>query len=78
MSIAEYKESIKNLIDNIQSEALLKAWKLQLERDVQQEHEVEFSEEEWNLVQEGLEDYANNNMISFEDFISKRKGTLTI
>ena len=73
MSIAEYKESIKKLVDNTESEALLKSWKFLLERDIKEESEVEFTEEEWNLVQEGITEYGNNEMISFEEFISKRK-----
>ena len=73
MSIAEYKESIKKLVDNTESEALLKSWKFLLERDIKEESEAEFTEEEWNLVQEGITEYGNNEMISFEEFISKRK-----
>jgi len=73
MSIAEYKESIKKLVDNTESEALLRSWKFMLERDINETTETEFSEEEWNLVQEGVTEYGNNEMISFEEFISKRK-----
>lgn len=73
MSIAEYKESIKKLVDNTESEALLKSWKFLLERDTQEKSEADFTDEEWNLVQEGITEYGNNEMISFEEFISKRK-----
>jgi len=73
MCITEYKESIKKLVDNTESEALLKAWKFQLERDTKESLEAAFTEDEWNLVQEGPAEYGNNEMISFEEFISKRK-----
>ena len=37
MSIAEYKESIKKIVDATDDEALLKGWKILLERDLEQE-----------------------------------------
>ena len=73
MSIAEYKESIKKIVDATDDEALLKGWKILLERDLEQENEVEFTDEEWLQIQKGLEDYRRNETISFEEFINKRK-----
>ncbi len=73
MSISEYKESIKKIIDATDNEALLKWWKTQLEHDIRPGNEVEFSDGEWLLIQEGVEEYGKNETISFEEFISKRK-----
>ena len=52
---------------------LLKHWKKQLEWDMQHRNEIEFSQEEWNLVQEGLADYKNGDVLSLEEFINKRE-----
>ena len=57
MSLNEYKEAIKNLVDATNSETLLKHWKKQLEWDVENPNEVELSDEEWSFVQEGITDY---------------------
>jgi len=73
MSVNEYKEAIKSLIDSTNNEMLLKHWKKQLEWDVEHENEIELSSEEWSLVQEGITDYENGELISLEEFISKRK-----
>ena len=73
MSVTEYKEAIKSLIDSTNNEALLRHWKKQLESDVENQNEIELSSEEWSLVQEGIADYKNGEVISLEDFISKRK-----
>jgi hypothetical protein len=73
MSLAEYKESIKKIVDATDDEALLKGWKILLEHDLKQENEVEFTDEEWLQIQKGLEDYRRNETISFEEFINKRK-----
>ena|GEM_PF-2101011 len=73
MSIADYKESIKKLVDSTNNEDLLKGWKTQLEHDLEADNEFEFDEEEWRLVQEGLDEYARGETISFEEFINKRK-----
>ena len=73
MSVREYKEAIKSLIDSTNNEILLKHWKKQLEWDVEHENEIELSSEEWSLVQEGITDYENGELISLEEFISKRK-----
>ena len=73
MSVSEYKEAIKSLIDSTDNEMLLKRWKKQLEWDVEHENEIELSSEEWSLVQEGVTDYENGELISLEEFISKRK-----
>jgi len=73
MSVNEYKEAIKSLIDSTNNEMLLKHWKKQLEWDVEHENEIELSSEEWSLVQEGVTDYENGELISLEEFISKRK-----
>jgi len=73
MSVNEYKEAIKSLIDSTNNEMLLKHWKKQLEWDVEHENEIELSSEEWSLVQEGITDYENGELISLQEFISKRK-----
>ena len=73
MSISKYKESIKKIIDATNNEALLKGWKTQLEHDIKSDNEVEFSDEEWLLIQEGVKEYGKSETISFEEFISKRK-----
>ena len=73
MSVNEYKEAIKSLIDSTNNEMLLKHWKKQLEWNVEHENEIELSSEEWSLVQEGVTDYENGELISLEEFISKRK-----
>lgn len=73
MSVSEYKEAIKNIIDSTNNETLLKHWKKQLECDMENQDAIELSDEEWNLVQEGIADYKNGEVISLEEFISKRK-----
>jgi hypothetical protein len=73
MSLIEYKESIKSLIDSTTDELLLKYWKEQLEWDLQHQNELELSAEEWALIQEGIIDYENGNVLSLDEFISKRK-----
>lgn len=73
MSVNEYKESIRHLIDITDDEVLLQHWKKQLEWDVEHQHDVTLSDEEWNLVEEGLADYEKGEVISLEGFISKRK-----
>jgi hypothetical protein len=54
MSVSEYKEAIKSLIDSTNNETLLKYWKKQLEWDFGNQNEIELSSEEWSLVQEGI------------------------
>lgn len=73
MSVNEYKEAIKNIIDSTDNEVLLKHWKIRLECDMENQDAIELSDEEWNLVQEGIADYKNGEVISLEEFISKRK-----
>ncbi len=73
MSLREYQESIKSLIDSTTNEMLLKHWKKQLEWDVKHQNELELTDEEWNLVQEGIADYENGEVMSLEEFINKRK-----
>ena len=73
MSLTEYKESIKSLVDSTTDEVLLKYWKEQLESDLQHQNELELSAEEWALIQEGIIDYENGNVLSLDEFISKRK-----
>lgn len=70
MNISVYKESIKKIIDATNNEKLLKLWKTQLERDT--ENETEFSDSEWAMVEKGMEDIKNGDIISIEEFISKR------
>ena len=73
MSLNEYKEAIKNMVDSTNDEKLLMYWKLKLEWDLQNPNSAELSAEEWHLVQEGITEYGKGEIISFEDFISKRK-----
>ena len=73
MSLNEYKEAIKNLVDSIDDTTLLKHWKLQIEWDIQNKDAVQLSPEEWRLVQEGIIEYEKGEVITFEDFINKRK-----
>ena len=73
MSLGDYKEAIKNIIDSTDNELLLKHWKQQIEWDVENQGSFEFSDEEWNMVQEGIEEYKKGEIISMQDFISKRK-----
>lgn len=73
MNLTTYKESIKTLIDSTNNETLLKHWKKQLEWDVGHQDELELSAEELNLVQEGVANYDNGEVLSFEEFISKRR-----
>ncbi|MEJ7823745.1 MAG: hypothetical protein WKF85_15590 [Chitinophagaceae bacterium] len=73
MKLNEYKRSIKHLVDSTNNELLLMHWKKQLEWDVEHQNELELSGEEWNLVQEGIAEYENGEVISLEEFIGKRK-----
>lgn len=73
MSISEYKNSIKEIIDSTDNELLLKTWKKQLELDLNNFKEADLSPEAWNLVQEGLADYESGDILSMEEFVSKRK-----
>lgn len=73
MNLGSYKESIKTLIDSTNNETLLKHWKKQLEWDVAHQHELELSTEELNLVREGMADYNNGEVMTLEEFISKRQ-----
>lgn len=72
MNLNDYKASIKSIIDSTNNEGLLKHWKKQLEWDVQHQEEIELSGEEWKLVEEGLADYENGSVLSFEEFLKKR------
>ena len=73
MNLTEYKETIKKLVDSTDNETLLMHWKNQLEWDVKHQDKVGFSDEEMSLVQEGIAEYEKGEVISFEEFISKRK-----
>jgi hypothetical protein len=73
MSVNDYKELIKSLVDSTNNELLLKHWKRQLEWDIQHQGEVELTQEEMNLVQEGITEYSNGEVLSLEEFINKRK-----
>ncbi len=73
MDLRKYKESIKQLVDYTDNEMLLQHWKKQLEWDVEHQHEFELSAQEWSLVQEGIADYENGEVITLEEFIGKRK-----
>ena len=70
MDIAEYKESIKKLVDATDNAELLKSWKMQLEHDT--ENAIDLNDDEWELVKEGLEDFCNGNVISLDEFMAKR------
>lgn len=73
MSLDEYKEAIKSMVDSTNDKKLLMHWKHQLEWDLENPDSIELSAEELNLVQEGITEYGKGEIISFEDFISKRK-----
>lgn len=73
MSLDEYKESIKSIVDSTNDEKLLMHWRHQLEWDLENIDSIELPAEEWNMVQEGITEYGKGEIISFEDFISKRK-----
>ena len=72
MNLSDYKNSIKNIIDSTHNEALLRHWKKQLEWDIQHQQEIELSDEEWKMVEEGLADYESGAVLSFEEFLKKR------
>jgi hypothetical protein len=72
MHLNEYKNSIKNIIDSTQNETLLRHWKRQLEWDIQHQEEIELSQQEWNLVQEGIADYEKGDVLTLEEFLHKR------
>lgn len=72
MNIDQYKNSIKQIIDSVNNESLLMHWEKQLQWDIEHLNEVKLSDGEWNLVQEGLADYEDGNVISLEEFINKR------
>jgi sulfur relay (sulfurtransferase) DsrC/TusE family protein len=72
MRLHEFKNSIKNIIDSTQNEALLKHWKRQIEWDIQHQEEIELSQQEWNLVQEGIADYEKGDVLTLEEFLNKR------
>lgn len=72
MNIPDYKSSIKNLVNSTNNEELLKQWKEQLEWDVKHGGEAELTNDEWQQVKEGLDDYKNGNVISFDEFLNKR------
>lgn len=73
MSLKEYKDAIKLLVDSIDDEMLLRHWKKQLEGDIEHQKRADLTDEEWNLVQEGLADYENGEVMSLEEFINKRR-----
>ena len=73
MSLNECKEAIKKLIDSTDNELLLQQWKMQLEWDFKNQDGFSFSIEEIQLVEEGVQDFEKGNVLSLEDFISKRK-----
>jgi len=73
MSLREYQEAIKSLVDSTSNEMLLKHWKKQLEWDIKHQNELELSPEEWSLVKEGIADYESGNVISLEEFTGKRE-----
>ena len=72
MNTEHYKNSIKQIVDSTNNESLLMHWEKQLQWDIEHLKEIMLSDQEWNLVQEGLADYANGDIISLEEFINKR------
>lgn len=72
MNADQYKNSIKQIVDSTNNESLLMHWQKQLQWDLEHLNEIKLSDQEWNLVQEGLTDYANGDVISLEEFINKR------
>lgn len=72
MTLSEYKTSLKKLIDATNNEALLKHWKKQLEWDLEHEKEIELTQEELKMVQEGIADYEAGDTLTLEEFINKR------
>jgi hypothetical protein len=72
MSLDDYKNSIKEIVDSTDNELLLKHWEKQLQWDIDNLKEADLSDEEWNMVEEGISDYRNGNVISLEEFINKR------
>jgi len=72
MKLEDYKASIKHLVDETNNEALLKYWKTKLEWDIEHQEEIDLSDEEWKLVQEGMADYKSGEVMSLEEFIAKR------
>ena len=73
MNLGEYRDSIKQIIDSTDNELLLKHWKKQLEWDIKNEKEFTLTDEEMYLVEEGLKDYEEGNIISLEEFVNSRK-----
>ncbi len=72
MSLDDYKNSIKEIVDFTDNELLLKHWEKQLQWDIDNLKEADLSDEEWHMVEEGIADYRNGNVISLEEFINKR------
>ncbi len=72
MSLTDYKKSIKEIVDSTDNELLLKYWGKQLKSDLNNLNEEILSDEEWNLVEEGIADYKKRNVMSLEEFINKR------
>lgn len=72
MSIQEYKNWLKNLVESTNDKELLMQWKEQLEWDLQHKGEADLSAEEWSMVQEGLADYKAANVLSLEEYLKKR------
>jgi hypothetical protein len=72
MNLNDYRNSIKTIIDSTNNEVLLKHWKKQLEWDIQHQQEIDLSDEEWKLVEEGLVDYENGAVLSLKEFLQKR------
>jgi hypothetical protein len=72
MSVNEYKDFIKSIVDSTDNELLLRHWKKQLEWDLQHQNEIELTNEEWQKVEEGLADYKSGDVLSFEEFLRKK------
>lgn len=46
---------------------------MNIEKDSENQEGILLTDEEWELVQEGLADYFNGDVISLEEFIKERK-----
>jgi hypothetical protein len=70
MNLNDYKASIKIIIGSTNNGALLKHWKKQLEWDVPPE-EIELSNEEWKLIEEGMADYESGAVYRLKNLYRK-------
>lgn len=72
MNADHYRTSMKQIIDSTDNEFLLRHWEKQLQWDINNLKKIDLSNEEWHLVEEGIAEYKNGNVMSLEEFINKR------